>query len=142
MTQRLLSLGFIACLSLPLAAQNRGDFRWDKALAAGNEVSIHNINGDIKVTPSTTGRVSVVGVVSNVPVIWSALLPPPCTVVIPPCDAARGVPLFASSTPGTSVLFTVNVSLPWPRKRFRTSIVDVLPSVENSFVTGSIVIVP
>jgi DUF4097 and DUF4098 domain-containing protein YvlB len=62
MTQRLLSLGFIACLALPAAAQNRGDFRWEKALAAGNEVSIHNINGDIKVTPSTNGRVSVVGI--------------------------------------------------------------------------------
>jgi DUF4097 and DUF4098 domain-containing protein YvlB len=61
MTQRLLSLGFIACLSLPALAQNRGDFRWEKALAAGNEVSIHNINGDIKVTPSTNGKVSVVG---------------------------------------------------------------------------------
>jgi DUF4097 and DUF4098 domain-containing protein YvlB len=61
MTQRLLSLGFIACLSLPAAAQNRGDFRWEKALAAGNEVSIHNINGDIKVTPSTNGQVSIVG---------------------------------------------------------------------------------
>jgi DUF4097 and DUF4098 domain-containing protein YvlB len=61
MTRRLLSIGFIACLALPAAAQNRGDFRWEKALAAGNEVSIHNINGDIKVTPSTTGRVTVVG---------------------------------------------------------------------------------
>ncbi|MGE5732275.1 MAG: DUF4097 family beta strand repeat-containing protein [Gemmatimonas sp.] len=61
MTQRLLSLGFIACLAVPAAAQGRGDFRWEKALAAGSEVSIHNINGDIKVTPSTNGRVSVVG---------------------------------------------------------------------------------
>jgi hypothetical protein len=62
MTQRLLSLGFIACLALPAAAQTGGDFHWDKALPAGNEVSIHNINGDIKVTPSTTGRVSIVGI--------------------------------------------------------------------------------
>jgi DUF4097 and DUF4098 domain-containing protein YvlB len=62
MTPRLLSLGFIACLALPAAAQNRGDFRWEKALPAGNEVSIHNINGDIKVTPSTNGRVTIVGI--------------------------------------------------------------------------------
>jgi DUF4097 and DUF4098 domain-containing protein YvlB len=62
MTQRLISLGFIACLALPAAAQNSGNFRWEKALAAGNEVSIHNINGDIKVTPSTNGRVTVVGI--------------------------------------------------------------------------------
>lgn len=62
MSPRLLSIGFIACLALPAAAQNRGDFRWEKALASGNEVSIHNINGDIKVTPSTNGRVTVVGI--------------------------------------------------------------------------------
>jgi DUF4097 and DUF4098 domain-containing protein YvlB len=62
MTPRLLSLGLIVCLSIPAAAQNSGEFRWEKALAAGNEVSIHNINGNIKVTPSTNGRVSVVGI--------------------------------------------------------------------------------
>jgi DUF4097 and DUF4098 domain-containing protein YvlB len=39
-----------------------GDFRWEKALPAGNEVSISNINGDIKVTPSTSGKVEVVGI--------------------------------------------------------------------------------
>ena len=49
-------------LALPAAAQNRGDFRWDKTLPAGNEVSINNINGDITVIPSTTGRVEVVGI--------------------------------------------------------------------------------
>jgi len=52
-----LTLGF----ATPAAAQNRGDYHYEKALAAGSEVSIHNINGDIKVTPSTTGRVEVVG---------------------------------------------------------------------------------
>jgi len=62
MTPRLLPLGLIALISLPAAAQNSGDFRWEKAVAAGNEVSIHNINGDIKVTPSTNGRVSVIGI--------------------------------------------------------------------------------
>src|SRR4029077_44627 len=42
--------------------QVQGDFRWDRALAAGKEVSIHNISGNIKVTASTTGKVEVVGV--------------------------------------------------------------------------------
>jgi len=59
---RLLSLRFIACLALPAAAQTGRDFHWDKVLPAGNEVSIHNINGDIKVTPSTTGHVTIVGI--------------------------------------------------------------------------------
>jgi DUF4097 and DUF4098 domain-containing protein YvlB len=43
------------------AGAQRSDFRWDKALPAGNEVSINNINGDITVLPSTSGRVEVVG---------------------------------------------------------------------------------
>jgi hypothetical protein len=38
------------------------DFRWEKAIAAGSAVSLHNIVGDVDVTPSTTGRVEVVGV--------------------------------------------------------------------------------
>src|SRR5215217_3429783 len=62
MTRRLLSVALVAGLSLPAAAQNRTDFKWEKALAAGNLVSIHNINGDIKVTPSTTGKVTVTGI--------------------------------------------------------------------------------
>jgi DUF4097 and DUF4098 domain-containing protein YvlB len=49
-------------LAVPAVAQARGDFRWEKALPAGNEVSIHNVNGDIKVVPSTTGKVEVVGI--------------------------------------------------------------------------------
>lgn len=44
-----------------LAAQG-GDFHWEKALAAGSDVRVHNVNGDIKVMPSTNGRVSVVGI--------------------------------------------------------------------------------
>jgi hypothetical protein len=38
------------------------DFRWEKALPAGSMVSLHNLNGDISVTPSTTGKVEVVGI--------------------------------------------------------------------------------
>ena len=58
---RLLSAGFItATLAAPALAQ-RGDFHWEKALSAGSQVSIHNINGDIKVVPSTSGKVEVIG---------------------------------------------------------------------------------
>lgn len=62
MTRQMLSVALIAGLSFPVAAQNRADFHWDKAVAGGGDVSIRNINGDIKVTPSTTGRVSVTGI--------------------------------------------------------------------------------
>jgi DUF4097 and DUF4098 domain-containing protein YvlB len=58
----MLSVALIAGLSFPVAAQNRADFHWDKAVTSGGDVSIRNINGDIKVTPSTTGRVSVTGI--------------------------------------------------------------------------------
>jgi DUF4097 and DUF4098 domain-containing protein YvlB len=51
----------LACSS-PLAAQQQPDFRWEKALASGSTVSIHNLNGDITVTPSTSGKVEIVGV--------------------------------------------------------------------------------
>ena len=44
------------------SAQNHGDFRWEKALAAGQVVRIQNVNGDITVTPSSSGRVEIVGV--------------------------------------------------------------------------------
>ena len=57
----LASATLVGALATPVVAQNRSDFHWDKALPAGSEVSIHNINGDIKVTPSTTGRVEVIG---------------------------------------------------------------------------------
>lgn len=62
MTRQMLFVALIAGLSFPVAAQNRADFHWDKAVASGGDVSIRNINGDIKVTPSTTGRVSVTGI--------------------------------------------------------------------------------
>jgi len=40
----------------------RSDFHWNKAIAAGSSVSIHNISGDVRVTPSTTGQVEVNGI--------------------------------------------------------------------------------
>jgi len=43
------------------AAAQQPDFRWEKALASGSTVSVHNLNGDITVTPSTSGKVEIVG---------------------------------------------------------------------------------
>ncbi|HEY4216426.1 MAG TPA: DUF4097 family beta strand repeat-containing protein [Gemmatimonadaceae bacterium] len=66
MTRRLIPLAFAALvapmLAMPAAAQTNADFRWSKALPAGNEVEIHNISGDIRVVPSKTGKVEIVGI--------------------------------------------------------------------------------
>jgi DUF4097 and DUF4098 domain-containing protein YvlB len=67
MTRRLIPLAFVAAvaaplLTAPLSAQSRSDFRWEKALPAGNEVEIRNIGGDIKVVPSKSGKVEIVGI--------------------------------------------------------------------------------
>jgi DUF4097 and DUF4098 domain-containing protein YvlB len=62
MIRHLSAVATLAVLAVPAAAQTRtADFNWNKALAAGATVSIHNINGDIKVVPSTSGRVEVLG---------------------------------------------------------------------------------
>jgi DUF4097 and DUF4098 domain-containing protein YvlB len=61
MTSRLAFVGLLSVVASAASAQ-RSDFRWDKALPAGNEVSVNNINGDITIIPSTSGRVEVVGV--------------------------------------------------------------------------------
>ena len=62
MIRQLTPLALIVSMAMPAAAQARGaDFHWEKAVAAGGMVSIHNINGDIKVVPSTNGRVEVIG---------------------------------------------------------------------------------
>lgn len=45
----------------PLAAQRQPDFQWAGALAAGRRVRIQNVNGDISVSPSTSGKVEVAG---------------------------------------------------------------------------------
>lgn len=62
MTARSLALSLL-CVA-PLAAQQarQPDFRWEKTLAAGNYVSIHNLNGDVAVTPSTSNKVEITGV--------------------------------------------------------------------------------
>jgi hypothetical protein len=66
-----------ACVALALAAgagaanaQDRErdardrstDFRWERSLSNGSVVRAHNLNGDILVTPSTNGRVEIVGI--------------------------------------------------------------------------------
>lgn len=56
------TLCLLLVCSIPLAAQQQPDFRWEKALANGSTVSLYNLNGDITVTPSTSGKVEVVGV--------------------------------------------------------------------------------
>ena len=43
-------------------ATPQADFRWEKALAAGSRVRLHNINGDISVLAGTGDRLEIVGV--------------------------------------------------------------------------------
>jgi hypothetical protein len=65
MTMRFVTSLAAALLCAPhvVPAQNRGDdFHWEKRLAAGQRVRATNINGDITVTPSSSGRVEIVGV--------------------------------------------------------------------------------
>jgi hypothetical protein len=56
----------LACVALvsprALVAQDRSDFRWEKALESGQRVHVHNINGDVTVTASSSGRVEIVGI--------------------------------------------------------------------------------
>lgn len=65
MNARVLALAALcaapAAPTATLAAQ-KADFRWEKALARGATVSLHNLNGGITVTPSTSGKVEIVGV--------------------------------------------------------------------------------
>ena len=60
MIRRLLSTALVVSIATPALAQ-RADFRWEKALPAGNDVSISNVNGDVTVKPSTSGKVEVTG---------------------------------------------------------------------------------
>ena len=63
MIRRLIPVALVAALATPALAQQRSaDFRWQGVIAAGGEVSLHNINGDISVVPSTTGRVEIIGI--------------------------------------------------------------------------------
>ncbi|HEY4307371.1 MAG TPA: DUF4097 family beta strand repeat-containing protein [Gemmatimonadaceae bacterium] len=47
--------------ALPLSAQRRADFTWANPVSAGSTVSVRNISGDIKIVPSSSGRVEVQG---------------------------------------------------------------------------------
>ena len=61
MIRSLALLAVSATTATTLSAQ-QADFRWEKALAAGSTVSLHNLSGDVTVGPSTTGKVEVVGI--------------------------------------------------------------------------------
>jgi DUF4097 and DUF4098 domain-containing protein YvlB len=53
----------LMCAPQVMLAQNRGDdFHWERRLASGQRVHARNINGDITVSPSSSGRVEIVGV--------------------------------------------------------------------------------
>lgn len=41
---------------------DRGDFHWEKSLPGGQLVRVTNINGNVTVTPSSSGRVEIVGI--------------------------------------------------------------------------------
>ena len=64
------SLATLALVAAPLAAQQTSgtqstavqDFKWEKALAAGSHVSLHNISGNVDVSLSTSGKVEITGV--------------------------------------------------------------------------------
>jgi hypothetical protein len=65
MHTRAVALALFAALPLaPLGAQAAvpADFRWEKAIPAGQLVRVHNLNGDVMVGPSTSGKVEVTGV--------------------------------------------------------------------------------
>jgi hypothetical protein len=59
-------MAFLLTVGMPVGAQQAPagapDFRWEKVLPAGSQISLHNLNGDISVAPSTTGKVEVVGI--------------------------------------------------------------------------------
>jgi len=51
----------VALLAATALSAQQPDFRWEKAIAAGSRVSAHNLNGNVRITPSTSGKVEVVG---------------------------------------------------------------------------------
>lgn len=62
MIRRLLPTLLVLAAAVPAAAQNRAaDFSAAKSVAAGGTVSIHNVNGNVTVTPSSSGRVEILG---------------------------------------------------------------------------------
>jgi DUF4097 and DUF4098 domain-containing protein YvlB len=60
MRRLLPALVIAAAPIMSLAAQNP-EYHWDKTLAAGGDVHVENVNGNVKITPSTNGHVVVNG---------------------------------------------------------------------------------
>ena len=59
------ALAFPLLLCAPQLARSQsrdGDFRWERRLGSGQVVHARNINGDIRVSPSSSGRVEIVGI--------------------------------------------------------------------------------
>jgi DUF4097 and DUF4098 domain-containing protein YvlB len=62
MLRRLTSASLASCALLAVATPAQAqDFRWSGSAAAGSEVSVSNVTGNVTVTASTTGRVEVLG---------------------------------------------------------------------------------
>lgn len=61
MTARTFALT-LACAASLGAQQSQADIRIEKTLAAGRTVSAHNLNGNVTVSPSTSGKVEIVGI--------------------------------------------------------------------------------
>jgi len=59
MIRRLIPAAFAVLAATPVLAQ---DFRWSGSASAGTQVAVNNINGNIKVRPSSSGKVEVLGV--------------------------------------------------------------------------------
>jgi hypothetical protein len=59
---RAVALGAVVASTAVAQVTPQADFRWEKALAAGSFVRLHNINGDITVTAGSGDRVEIVGV--------------------------------------------------------------------------------
>src|SRR5262245_20264358 len=57
------SIALALCATTSLAAQQTStpDFKWEKNIGADKVVSLHNLNGDITVSPSTSGKVEITG---------------------------------------------------------------------------------
>ncbi len=62
-TSCLMALAAMSVLAAPSQAQRARPFTavWDKALASGSNVDVHNIDGDVTVVPSSSGKVEVLG---------------------------------------------------------------------------------
>lgn len=59
---RVTALSAVVAAGAAAQAAPLADFRWEKSLAAGSAVRLHNLNGDITVTAGSGDRVEIVGV--------------------------------------------------------------------------------